>query len=131
EIAVLSVDLAAGDDRRVGLRVADVFTNLLVGTLVDHGADKVPEVPDIAHLHLFHHRDDTITHSRPDGARHIDTARRRTFLALILESASGDRDRERLRVGGGVRDDEILSTGLADDAGICRVPTHPGADRLP
>ena len=86
--------------------------------LVDHRAHEVAEVAHVAHADLADHRDDAVAHVGPDRPRDVDAARRRALLALVLEAAAHDRHGERLRVGRGVRDDEVLAARLADDARV-------------
>ena len=122
---------AARHDLRVLLRVVEVLADLRERLLVDHRAHEVPEVGDVAHLDLFHHRDGAIAHFGPERLRHVDAARRRALLPLVLEPAARDRDGELLRIGRRMRDDEVLAARFADDARIAAIAADVRADRLP
>ena len=67
----------------------------------------------------------------PERLRHVDAARRRALLPLVLEPAARDRDRDLLRIGRRVDDDEVLAAGLADEARIRAVAADVLADLLP
>ena len=64
---------------------------------------------------------DAILDLRPQRLRHIDAARRRALLPLVLEPAAHDRDGELLHVGRRMRDDEVLAAGFADQPRIAPV----------
>ena len=53
--------------------------------------------------------------------RHVHAAGRRALLSLVLERAAHGRDRDFLRIGRRVHDDEVLAAGFADEARIAAV----------
>ena len=63
--------------------------------------------------------------------RNVDAAGGRALLTLVLEAAADDRDRERLRIGARMGDDEILAARLADNARIRAIAVRVRADLLP
>src|SRR5205085_4378695 len=96
-----------------------------------HGAEEGAKVGDIADLHVAHHAGDAITHARPQRLRNVDAARRGTFLALVLEAAARDRDRDFLRIRRRMRDDEVLAAGFADEPRVRAIPADVVADLPP
>ena len=77
------------------------------------------------------HGHDAVAHVGPDRPRHVDAARGRALLPLVLEGAAHDGHRQRLGVGRRVGDDEVLAAGLAHDARVGAVAVDLGADRAP
>ena len=55
----------------------------------------------------------------------------RALLALELEGAAQQRHGQGLRLGAGMREDEVLAAGLAHQARIALVPLDVGAHGLP
>src|SRR5690606_16415224 len=76
-------------------------------------------------------RHGAVAHFVPQRLRNVDAARGRTLLPLVLVPTAHDRGGHRRRIGRGVRDDEVLAAGLADQTRIRLVAADVLADRLP
>ncbi len=83
------------------------------------------------HADLRHLGEEFLLHLRPQRAWDIGPGRRRALLALVLEGAPHQRRDQRGDVGGGMGKDEVLPTGLADDAGVGAVASDVLADGPP
>jgi hypothetical protein len=54
------------------------------------------------------------------ATRDVRAAGGRALLALVLERAAHQRDRDLARIGARMREDEVLAAGLADEARVLR-----------
>src|SRR4029077_7797251 len=113
------------------LRLVDRLALSLQRVRVDDGPHEVGEVADVAHLQLLDLVGEPVAQCRPEVRGGVDPRGGRAFLSLVFERAADDRGRDGVDVGGGVGDDEVLPTGLADDPRGVAVLTDLRADRLP
>ena len=67
----------------------------------------------------------------PQVVWEVDTAGCTAFLSLELEGAADDAGDHFVHIGGAVRDDEVLATGLADNARVGLVLGNVLANGLP
>jgi hypothetical protein len=65
EVTLAVVVAAAGDDRRIPPGMVDVAADLVERAFVDDRAHEMPEVPDVAHLDVGHHRRRAVAHFVP------------------------------------------------------------------
>src|SRR5512133_1019955 len=132
EEALAVVGAAAGDHLSVVLaRVLDRFLLPCERVLVDHGAHEVREVADVAHLDRRALLDEPLAQLGPEVRGCVHARGCRALLALVLERAAQDRCGDRLDVRARMGDDEVLATGLADDAWVIAVAVDVLADGLP
>jgi hypothetical protein len=119
---------------QLGGRLRAVDRRLVLGerALVDHRADEVRQVGDVAHGERVDlGRELVLAAGVPDRARDVRAGGGRALLALVLEGAAVSAVFSTVRVGARVRDDEVLAAGLADQPRVGAVLLDVRADRLP
>jgi hypothetical protein len=121
EPALAVVRRAAGDDG-AGRRVFhQVERGGVLGERprVDDRAAEVGEVGDVAVRQRVGGGGEPVADAAlPQRTRHVRPRGSRALLALVLERAPDERGDERVRLGAGVRDDEVLAAGLADQSRV-------------
>ncbi len=124
----------AGDDLRLLVfpGAVDITSQLVEGAFVDHRGHEIAEVgrgtrfPDVFKVFL-----NPAEHILRQGLRQVDTGGSAAFLALEFKCPPGDGGGHLARIGGGMRDDKILSAGLPDDARVGFIGIDIVADLFP
>ena len=88
---------------------------------MDDGPDEVAKVGGRADFQGFGHVDEFALEARPEGRRHVGTARSTAFLALVFKGAADGVCHGIVNVGAAVDDVEVLAARFADDSWIASV----------